>query len=99
MTKPLDLDALPDSFRMTVEEAASAIHHSVKPRSLTKAIANKKLQAIKPGKTVLVTAGAVRAWLVSCQTILLPPPAPAVDSASQRAMDAAARLRTPRKTR
>jgi hypothetical protein len=56
VTDSLDLDSLPDTYRMTVEEATEAIHRTVKPRSLIKAIADKKLQAIKPGKTVLVTA-------------------------------------------
>jgi hypothetical protein len=61
------LKDLPDDHTMTLQEAAAAIHPSVKPRTLADAVADAKLASHKVGKTVLVTAGDVRAYWNACK--------------------------------
>lgn len=60
------LKDLPDEYTMTLEEAAAAIHASVKVRSLEDAARAKKLESVKIGATVLVTAAQVRDYLSDC---------------------------------
>jgi hypothetical protein len=64
---PIPLRNLPADHALSPEEAAEAIHHSVKLRTVQDAAAARDLATHKIGRTILTTVADVRAWWNNCK--------------------------------